>query len=97
MQTRTSCMRITLSVRKPNRIGFMNTNSERAKSSTLSWPEDRISRSYEEKAQAFHETEMRCKTSEFKQAIEVTLADAQQLLQEQASNGRCRARGSQDR
>ena len=45
----------------------------------------RISRSCEEKAQAMHETEMMRKTSEFKPAVEVTLADAQQLFGQQAA------------
>ena len=51
----------------------------------LSHAEARISRSCEDKAQVMHEMEMRRTTSEFRQAIEVTLADAQQLLQEQAA------------
>ena len=51
----------------------------------VSHAEARISRLCEDKAHAMHEMEMRRKTSEFRQAIEVTLADAQQLLQEQAA------------
>ena len=51
----------------------------------VSHAEARISRSCEDKAQVVHEMETRRKTSEFRQAIEVTLADAQQLLQEQAA------------
>ena len=39
----------------------------------------------EENAQALHEVEMRRKATEFRQAIESTLTDAQQLLQEQAA------------
>ena len=47
--------------------------------------EARISRMCEENAQALHEVEMGRKASEFRQAIEATLTDAQQLLQEQAA------------
>ena len=49
------------------------------------YAEAKTSRTCEETAQALHEAEMRRKTSEFKQAIQVTLADAPQLLQEQAA------------
>ena len=51
----------------------------------VNFAEARISQVCEENAQASHEVEMRRKTTEFRQAIESTLADAQQLLQEQAA------------
>ena len=51
----------------------------------VNFAEARISQVCEENAQASHEVEMRHKTTEFRQAIESTLAEAQQLLHEQAA------------
>ena len=51
----------------------------------VNFAEARISHMCEESAQALHEVEMRRKTTESRQAIESTLTDAQQLLQEQAA------------
>ena len=51
----------------------------------VNFAEARISQVCEENAQALHEAEMGRKTTEFRQAIESTLAEAQQLLHEQAA------------
>ena len=51
----------------------------------VNFAEARISQVCEEHAQALHEAEMGHKTTEFRQAIESTLAEAQQLLHEQAA------------
>ena len=51
----------------------------------VNFAEARISQVCEENAQAAHEVEVSRKTTEFRQAIESSLTDAQQLLQEQAA------------
>ena len=64
---RISCMHITLSVRKPSRrIREYEQRVSEEFNVELVYAEVRISRLCESKAQAFHEAEMRRKTSEFK-------------------------------